>query len=62
MGRLLDGGGFTGINANLDMFLDKGYIAVVMTNCDGAWSPVDARGAEVMGKLGLSPARRLETG
>ena len=44
------------------MFLDKGYIAVVMTNCDGAGSPVDARGAEVMGKLGLSPARRLETG
>ncbi|MCK4512710.1 beta-lactamase family protein, partial [bacterium] len=29
------GGGFTGINANLDIFLDSGYIAVVMTNYDG---------------------------
>ena len=45
------GGGFTGINANLDMFLDSGYIAVVMTNCDGAGAPVDMKIAEVLGRV-----------
>jgi CubicO group peptidase (beta-lactamase class C family) len=45
------GGGFTGINANLDIFLDSGYIAVVMTNYDGAGSPVDAKIAEVLGRV-----------
>jgi CubicO group peptidase (beta-lactamase class C family) len=28
------GGGFAGINANLDMFLDRGYTAAVMSNYD----------------------------
>jgi CubicO group peptidase (beta-lactamase class C family) len=30
------GGGFPGISSNLDMFLDNGYIAVVMSNYGGA--------------------------
>ncbi len=45
------GGGFTGINANLDMFLDSGYIVVVMANYDGAGSPVDAKIAELLGSV-----------
>jgi hypothetical protein len=45
------GGGFTGINANLDMFIDSGYIVVVMTNYDGAGSPVDAKIAEVLSRV-----------
>ena len=45
------GGGFTGINANLDMFLDSGYIAVVMTNYDGAGAPVDMRIAGLVGRV-----------
>lgn len=34
------GGGFSGINANLDIFVDTGYIVAVMTNYDRAASPV----------------------
>ena len=33
------------------MFLDSGYIAIVMTNYDGAGSPVDAKIAEVLGRV-----------
>ncbi len=33
-------GGFPGINANLDIFVDSGYIVAVMTNYDRAASPV----------------------
>ena len=33
------GGGFPGINSNLDMFLDSGYTAVVMSNCSGGATP-----------------------
>ncbi|NOR12546.1 MAG: serine hydrolase, partial [Candidatus Aminicenantes bacterium] len=33
-------GGFSGINANLDIFVDAGYIVAVMTNYDRAASPV----------------------
>jgi len=33
-------GGFPGINANLDIFVDAGYIVAVMTNYDRAASPV----------------------
>jgi hypothetical protein len=32
--------GFSGINANLDIFVDAGYIVAVMTNYDRAASPV----------------------
>ena len=45
------GGGFTGINANLDMFLDSGYISVVMTNLDNAGAPVDSKIAETLGRV-----------
>lgn len=34
------GGGFAGINSNLDMFLDSGYTAVVMSNYDNGAMPV----------------------
>ena len=47
------GGGFIGINANLDMFLDSGYITVVMTNYDGAGSPVDMRIAGLVSRIPL---------
>ena len=33
-------GGFSGINANLDVFVDTGYVVAVMTNYDRAASPV----------------------
>ncbi|MEM8508832.1 MAG: serine hydrolase domain-containing protein [Bacteroidota bacterium] len=33
-------GGFPGLNANLDMFLDTGYLVVVMSNYDGGASPL----------------------
>ncbi len=33
-------GGFSGINSNLDIFLDKGYIIAVMSNLDGGASPL----------------------
>ena len=45
------GGGFTGINANLDMFIDRGYIVAVMTNLDGAGAPVDAKIAELLERV-----------
>ena len=33
-------GGFPGISSNLDVFLDSGYVAVVLTNLDQAAGPV----------------------
>jgi CubicO group peptidase (beta-lactamase class C family) len=45
------GGGFTGINANLDIFLDSGYVSAVMTNYDQAGSPVDMKIAELLGRV-----------
>ena len=45
------GSGFTGINANLDMFLDSGYIVAVMTNYDEAGGPVDTKIAELLGRV-----------
>jgi CubicO group peptidase (beta-lactamase class C family) len=41
------GGGFDGINSNLDIFLDKGYIVAVMSNVDNGASPI----AEKVGML-----------
>jgi hypothetical protein len=39
-GRIVGhGGGFAGINSNLDMFLDSGYTAVVMSNYDNGATP-----------------------
>lgn len=34
------GGGFPGINANLDIFVDRGYIVAVLSNYDRAASPL----------------------
>lgn len=34
------GGGFLGISANLDIFLDTGYVAVVLSNYGGAARPI----------------------
>jgi hypothetical protein len=51
LGMFLDGGGFTGSNADLDMFLGSGCIVVVMANYEGAGSPVDAGGAELLGRV-----------
>lgn len=34
------GGGFAGINSNLDIFVDKGYIVAVMSNIDLGASPL----------------------
>jgi CubicO group peptidase (beta-lactamase class C family) len=34
------GGGFSGINGNLDIFIDKGYIVAVLSNYDRGASPV----------------------
>lgn len=45
------GGGFTGINAHLDMFLDSGYIVAVMTNYDMAAEPVRRKIMEAMGRV-----------
>jgi CubicO group peptidase (beta-lactamase class C family) len=45
------GGGFTGINANLDIFLDKGYIVVVMTNYDEAGDPANTKIREFVGRV-----------
>lgn len=36
-------GGFPGINANLDIFVDAGYISAVMTNYDRAATPVASK-------------------
>jgi CubicO group peptidase (beta-lactamase class C family) len=38
--RFGHGGGFTGISANLDIFRDSGWIAIVMSNYSGASDPV----------------------
>ncbi|MCH7814071.1 MAG: beta-lactamase family protein [Planctomycetes bacterium] len=42
------GGGFSGISSNLDMFLDSGYTAVVMSNYDGGAQPVSSKMRELI--------------
>lgn len=44
-------GGFPGINSNLDMFLDKGYIVAVMSNMTGAATPVASKIASLISRL-----------
>lgn len=46
------GGGFDGINYNLDIFLDSGYIVAVMSNTDRGASPVAAKIASFLGRIG----------
>lgn len=45
------GGGFTGIDANLDIFVDKGYMVAVATNYDEAADPVATKIRELMGRV-----------
>ena len=42
------GGGFSGISANLDMFLDTGYTAAVMSNYDGGTHPINSKIRELL--------------
>jgi len=44
-------GKFSGINADFNMFLDKGYVLVVMANQHRAGSPVDARIRELIARV-----------
>jgi CubicO group peptidase (beta-lactamase class C family) len=41
-------GGFSGISSNLDMFLDSGYTAIVMSNYGGASQPVTRKMQELI--------------
>jgi CubicO group peptidase (beta-lactamase class C family) len=45
------GGGFDGINSNLDIFLDSGYVVAVMSNTDRGASPVAAKISGFLGRL-----------
>lgn len=45
------GGGFPGINAKLDMYLDSGYTVAVMSNYDGAAETVATKIRELIGRL-----------
>ena len=44
------GGGFPGLNSNLDIFLDKGYIVAVMSNYDRGAGPVAHYIKELIGQ------------
>ena len=44
------GGGFPGINSNLDVFLDSGYTAIVLSNYSGAAMPVQEKMRELVGR------------
>ena len=45
------GGGFPGINSNLDIMLDRGYIVAVMSNYGQAASPVASRIATLIARV-----------
>lgn len=45
------GGGFTGLNANLDIFVDKGYVVAVASNYDQAATPVAEKIGELVGRV-----------
>ena len=45
------GGGFDGINSNLDIYLDSGYIVAVMSNTDRGASPVAAKIGGFLGRV-----------
>jgi CubicO group peptidase (beta-lactamase class C family) len=44
-------GGFDGINGNLDIFVDKGYIAAVLSNVDNGASPLARRIKELLARV-----------
>jgi len=45
------GGGFTGINSNLDMYLDSGFTAAVMSNYDGGATLINNRIRELLARV-----------
>lgn len=45
------GGGFPGLNANLDIVLDSGYVVSVMSNYDGGASPVARKVLQLINRL-----------
>ena len=44
-------GGFPGINANLDIFLDKGYIVAVLSNYDRSANHVAEKISELLARV-----------
>ena len=44
-------GGFTGIEAYFDLYVDTGHVVVVLTNMDEAAGPLDGRIRELMARL-----------
>jgi CubicO group peptidase (beta-lactamase class C family) len=44
-------GGFSGISSNLDMYLDSGYTAVVMSNYDGGAHAISSKIQELLASL-----------
>mgnify|MGYP006294083743 CR=1 FL=1 len=48
--RVGHSGGFTGISANLDIFRDRGYVAVVLSNYSGASSSVARKIRELVAR------------
>lgn len=44
-------GGFPGINGNLDIFVDKGYIVVVLSNYDRGASPVAEKISQLLARV-----------
>ncbi len=45
------GGGFPGLNSNLDIFVDSGYVVVVMSNYDEGASPVARQISNLIGRM-----------
>jgi CubicO group peptidase (beta-lactamase class C family) len=44
-------GGFSGINGNLDIYLDKGYIVAVLSNYDNGASPVAQKISQLLARV-----------
>jgi hypothetical protein len=42
------GGGFDGINSNLDIYLDKGYISAIMSNYGHGAQPIERKIRELL--------------
>jgi CubicO group peptidase (beta-lactamase class C family) len=45
------GGGFDGINSNLDIYLDKGYVVAVMSNYDNGASPIAQKIGQLLARV-----------
>jgi len=52
LGRVVGhGGGFPGLNGQLDMYLDTGYTVAVLSNYDGAAAPIAQKAAELLARV-----------